>query len=72
MEQFFNKIGKVGVAFLLGGVTLSRFFFVVDAGERGVIFNKLGGVKDKVLGEGMHFMIPGLWVSIIYLTCKAT
>ena len=64
MERLFNRMGQVGMAFLFGGVILTRFTFVVDGGERAVIFNKIRGVQNKVYGEGMHFMIPLLMVSI--------
>lgn len=37
-------MGTVGVTFLFGGVLLSRFVFIVDGGERGVIFDKIRGV----------------------------
>lgn len=63
MERFFNRIGQLGVGMLLGGIVLTRFTFVVDGGERAVIFNKIKGVQNKVYGEGMHFMIPFLMVS---------
>ncbi len=49
---------------MLGGVVLTRFFFVVDGGERALIFNKIRGVQPKVYGEGMHFMIPILMVTL--------
>ncbi len=58
METFFNRVGTVGLGLLLGGVVLTRFVFVVDGGERAVIFDKVRGVQNKVYGEGMHFMIP--------------
>ena len=51
---------------LLGGVVLSRFVFVVDGGERGVIFDKIRGVRQKVYGEGMHFMVPILQTPRIF------
>lgn len=60
MERLFNRLGQAGTAMLLGGVVLSRFFFVVDGGERAVIFDKIRGVQTKVYGEGMHFLIPVL------------
>ena len=63
MEQVFNRMGKIGGAFLLAGFGITRFFFVVDGGERGVIFDKFSGVKEKVYGEGMHFMLPIIQVS---------
>lgn len=63
MEKFFSRIGKVGGGLFTVGVVLTRFVFVVDGGERGVIFDKFSGVKEKVYGEGMHFMIPLIQVS---------
>lgn len=62
MERFFNRMGQVGVSLLIGGVILSRFVFVVDGGERAVIFDRIRGVQTKVYGEGMHFIIPFLQV----------
>lgn len=58
METFFNRLGSLGGGLLIGGVILSQFVFVVDGGERGVIFDKLRGVQPDVYGEGMHFMWP--------------
>ncbi len=58
MEAFFNRLQKVGVAFMLGGFVLTRFVFVVDGGERALKYDKIRGVRDKIYGEGMHFYIP--------------
>src|SRR2546422_462593 len=33
-------------------------FVIVGAGERGVVFNQLHGVEDKILSEGFSFIIP--------------
>ncbi len=33
-------------------------FVVVGAGERGVVFNQFRGVDQKILGEGLSFIIP--------------
>ena len=43
-ERFFNRLGQLGLGMMFGGVVLTRFFFVVDGGERAVIFNKIRGV----------------------------
>lgn len=32
--------------------------FNVDGGQRAVIFDRFQGVKEAVVGEGTHFMIP--------------
>src|SRR5437016_13178193 len=33
-------------------------FVIVGAGERGVVFNQLHGIEDKILPEGFPFIIP--------------
>ena len=66
MEKFFSRIGTIGAGFFATGIIFSRFIFVVDGGERAVIFDKFKGVKEKVYGEGMHFMIPIIQVCFWY------
>lgn len=48
-----------GVA-VLGGVGLAGYnsFFSVQGGHRAVMFNRVSGVKNEVLGEGLHFKVP--------------
>ncbi|KAG7365399.1 membrane protease subunit [Nitzschia inconspicua] len=42
-----------------GVFTVSQCIYNVDGGERAVMFDQLrGGVLDKVVGEGTHFLIP--------------
>jgi len=48
-------IGIIVVIFVLVAAVPVAY---VGAGERGVIFNSLSGVEDKILGEGIHFRIP--------------
>ena len=38
----------------------------MDAGHRGVIFDKLNGVSDVVKGEGTHFLVPFMQTPIIF------
>ena len=54
------RIGTIGrLAGLLAIVILLlNGFEVVGAGERGVVFSKLGGVQEGVRGEGLQFKIP--------------
>ena len=49
------KLIAVAVVALL---LLMNSFTVVGAGERGIVFSKIGGVQEKVLGEGLSFKIP--------------
>jgi prohibitin 1 len=58
MEKMFDRLGKLGLALIGLGVVGTRFVFVVDGGERALIFNKLRGLQRDVYGEGMHFKIP--------------
>lgn len=44
------------ILFLL--IILFASFQVVGAGERGVVFSKLSGIKNVQLGEGLHFKMP--------------
>ena len=62
MEAILNKMLAAGSAMIGCGVLLTRFFYTVDGGERGIIFDKFRGVRPKVYGEGMHFYVPGLQV----------
>lgn len=44
---------------LLAVALLSTFVVVVPVGERGVLM-RLGAVQSRVLGEGVHLIVPGL------------
>jgi len=53
-----------GVKLLIGaGLVLyagSQSLFNVDGGHAAIVFNRFGGVKQKVYGEGTHIMLP--WI----------
>lgn len=67
MEKLFNRVRNLGLAFVLAGIGLSRFTFVVDGGQKAIMFDAITGrgITNKVLGEGMHFRIPILYEPII-------
>lgn len=44
----------------------SNCLFNVEGGHRGIVFNRLGGIKDAVYSEGTHLIIPWLERPIIY------
>lgn len=46
MEAFFTRMGYLGLGLLGTGFFFTRFVFVIDGGERGVIFNRLRGVQS--------------------------
>lgn len=50
----------VGISFIQASI------YDVKGGTRAVIFDRLSGVKETVMNEGTHFLIPWLQKSIIY------
>lgn len=38
----------------------------MDGGHRAIVFNRLSGVKEGVMAEGMHFIIPWFEWPYIY------
>merc|ERR1711892_1109682 len=64
--QLFNTLGKIGVGVALAGGIVNSALFNVDGGHRAVIFDRFAGVKQQVVGEGTHFMIPWVQNPIIY------
>ncbi|GFE55398.1 prohibitin [Babesia ovis] len=51
-----------------GNIVYYLYFilFVVEAGHRALVYNRLSGVGEKLVGEGTHFLIPWLERPIIY------
>jgi prohibitin 1 len=47
---------------------LLNTIFLVDDGNRAVIFDKVHGVQDEVKGEGIHFKIP--FIQVIFLVIR--
>jgi len=58
----------LGGASIAVGFGLSFCTFVVDGGEKALMFDAITGrgVGQKVLGEGIHFRIPKLYEPIIF------
>ncbi|KAI0979654.1 hypothetical protein GJ496_001299 [Pomphorhynchus laevis] len=62
----FNTLAKVGAGLALLGGTVTNMLYNVDGGHRAIIFDRFKGVKQDVIGEGTHFMIPWLHMPIIF------
>lgn len=59
MERFSNLLISAGAAIVGTGFLFKSFTYTVDAGEKAIIFDKIfGGIKEKIVGEGMHFYVP--------------
>ncbi|RYP03878.1 hypothetical protein DL765_010370 [Monosporascus sp. GIB2] len=50
----------------VGVAAVQSSIYDVKGGSRAVIFDRLQGVKETVVGEGTHFLIPWLQRSIIF------
>jgi prohibitin 1 len=55
-NKAFNNAGKLTALLFLLTIFLTPFV-IVNAGERGVLM-EFGKVQDKILGEGIHVIIP--------------
>lgn len=59
MERLSNLLITTGAAIVGSGILFKSFTYTVDAGERAIIFDRLfGGLKEEIIGEGLHFYIP--------------
>ncbi len=58
------KVGRsfvsiiVGIVILIVVLSVLSPIVIIGAGKRGVVFNGVSGVSNRVLGEGTHFRIP--------------
>lgn len=49
-----------------GALLFNASIYDVRGGTRAVIFDRLAGVKEQVMNEGTHFLVPWLQRAIIY------
>jgi prohibitin 1 len=66
LNKLLNGMQILGGGLLALSFGASFFTFVVDGGEKVIMFDAITGrgVCDKVLGEGIHFRIPKLYEPI--------
>uniref|UniRef100_A0A0N5B5B1 Prohibitin n=1 Tax=Strongyloides papillosus TaxID=174720 RepID=A0A0N5B5B1_STREA len=48
------------------GYAALNSIYTVEAGHRAIMFNRIGGIGDDVVKEGLHFRIPWFQYPIIY------
>lgn len=61
-----QTIFRFAVPLAIGLSFAQASIYDVKGGTRAVIFDRLKGVKEQVVNEGTHFLIPWLQKSIIY------
>lgn len=64
--QLFNRIGQLGLGLAVAGSVANTALYNVDGGHRAVIFDRFTGIKNTVVGEGTHFLIPWVQKPIIF------
>jgi len=66
MQRLVEQVGKFAMA--VGGISAlgNSMIYNVDAGCRGVIFDRFRGVLEDVKDEGTHFFIPLVQTPVIY------
>lgn len=61
-----NFLYRIAAPAAIGMSILSWSIYDVRGGSRAVIFDRLQGVKEGVVNEGTHFLVPWLQKSIIF------
>lgn len=66
MENVLGRVYRWAVPAVGAAALLQASLYDVRGGTRAVIFDRLQGVKENVVNEGTHFLIPWLQRSIIF------
>lgn len=70
MAQFnanaLRNIYRLAIPAAIGVSLASQSIYDVRGGSRAVIFDRLSGVREGVISEGTHFLVPWLQKSIIF------
>merc|ERR1711942_222010 len=66
MNAWFTRLGKLGIGLAAAGSIMPLVLYNVDGGQRAVIFDRFQGVRQSVIGEGTHFIIPWVQKPVIY------
>ena len=66
MAKFLSTIQKAAVPIGLALTAANLSLYDVKGGSRAVIFDRLSGVKNDVINEGTHFLIPWLQRSVLF------
>jgi len=57
------KVLAAGAAALYG---VQQSMYTVDGGHRAIMFNRIGGIQDYAMAEGLHFRLPWFQYPVIY------
>ncbi|KAF1610450.1 UNVERIFIED_CONTAM: Mitochondrial prohibitin complex protein 1, partial [Eudyptes robustus] len=65
-QKILSRLGQIGVGLAVAGGVAQSALYNVDGGQRAVIFDRFAGVKDFIVGEGTHFLIPWVQRPIVF------
>uniref|UniRef100_A0A1I7UJ01 Prohibitin n=1 Tax=Caenorhabditis tropicalis TaxID=1561998 RepID=A0A1I7UJ01_9PELO len=65
-QKLLGRLGTLGIGLSVAGGIAQTALYNVDGGQRAVIFDRFSGVKNEVVGEGTHFLIPWVQKPIIF------
>ena len=66
LEQILTRVGRIGIGLIGAAVFSTQCLFVVDGGQRALIFDRYFGLKSTMYGEGLQFKIPLLQYPILF------
>ena len=61
-----QTIYRLAIPAAVGVAVFNNAIYDVKGGTRAVIFDRLSGVQENVVGEGTHFLVPWLQKAIMY------
>ena len=61
-----NTIYRFAIPLAAGVGLAQASLYDVKGGNRAIIFDRLSGVREGVVNEGTHFLIPWLQKAIVY------
>ena len=65
-QKLLGRLGQLGIGFAIAGGVAQSALYNVDGGQRVVIFDRFSGVKEEIVGEGTHFLIPWVQKPIVF------
>ena len=66
MANALNAVYRWAIPVAVGYSFVQASIYDVRGGTRAVIFDRLQGVKEEIVNEGTHFLVPWLQKSIIF------
>lgn len=61
-----NQLYRFAIPLAAGVGLAQASLYDVKGGSRAIIFDRLSGVKEGVINEGTHFLVPWLQKAIVY------